>query len=120
MGFMEGWNPKFVKANKINVMSMVHIIWLWYAPEYAWTINKNQIVSTLKVVVLGYFSMTNQYMEMKILNKMSGNSHMMTHYKTTLYKKLHGKVFFPLLAIKVGYTLILGSCILKNKLDHYH
>lgn len=95
MGFMEGWNPKFVKANKINVISMVYIVWLWYAMEYGRTINKNQIVGTLKVVVLGYFCMSNQYMEMKVLNSMSINSHITTHYKTTLYKKLHGKFFPP-------------------------
>jgi hypothetical protein len=70
MGFMEGWNPKFVKANKISAVSMVYIVWLWCAMEYRQTINKNQIVGTLKVMVLGYFSMTNQYMEMNVLNRM--------------------------------------------------
>jgi hypothetical protein len=54
---------------------MVYIVQLWYVSKYRQTINNNQIVGTLKVVVVSYFSMTNQHMEIKILNMKLANSH---------------------------------------------
>ncbi len=84
----------------------------WYVLEYKWSIQKYQTLNTLKVLVMVHYYFPWQTIFKKILI-VSRKIHVMTCYKTILYKQLTCYMVKHLLANKISTTLLFCYSILK-------